>query len=226
MDNIVNQLKNDIINIKGIDKSLFKQTEIIYKENIRLKKITRNLSNVNYKFAHELSQTSQILQSLMEQAKHEISETNKILSKDFWRNLSSSLHKNQTFKPQSQEIYPKNNNPEDQEFLLNLIEKSSQEANEERMLRVRNKLDEVGDFLKYGEKDDHIENKLTEINLNKGILHDKNLSNQLTKNAEGIIRGLFGLLQKEQNEREVLKIKMMSMIRDKTMLGKRDTLIN
>ena len=212
MEETLGKLKKEMQGMKGLNQMLMKQTEVVFSENIRLKKTTRNLGAINVEFAKELVQSSQILQSLMNEAQNNISETSGILSKKFWKSLSTSLQEKTEGK---QEIYPKDYHPEDQEFLLNLIQKSSQEANEERMMKVRDNLEDMQKYLDSEEKKESL-----------GVLQGKGLKEQLKVNAEKIMTGLLSLWKQEKSEKQLMKVKMLSMVQSGNSLRKRDSMVN
>lgn len=210
MEETISKMKLDMKEMRGLNQVLMKQTEVVFCENIRLKKVSKHLGGINLGLIQELTDSSQILQSLIKEAQKNVLETSQILSKEFWKNLSSSVHKNKDCK----EILEEDHHLEDQELLLNMIQKSSQEQNEERMLKVRGNLEEIQEYL-------NREKEIFEETVQK-----EGLKEQLERNAQQIFKAMIGLWKKEKNQKEVIKMKILSMKGPSLQLKKRDSMIN
>lgn len=187
--------------LKLLKRSLLGKVEVVCRENLLLKKTTRDLSSINFYLSKELSQTSQLLQNLVQQAQHDLTQASQILSKQFWENLNGVWQGNLETATKNQELFPKTHSHEDQEYLLDLLDQSSAEAHEERLQRAKANLDDVVQFLENrGEGGPDC--------VSEDRWQAERIKEQLGKNAEQILNGMWGLWQKAERERNVVREKL------------------
>jgi hypothetical protein len=210
----LNNLDLKVTRIDHLKKSFFQKMNVMFLENKKLQKIVNILVSSNMLMSQELGKTSQIIQNLVNDAQKEVDKASEILSKKFWGSLTRSWEEKKLSNQDSDEIFSQGSNREDQEKLLDQMKQSSNEENEERMIKVKSTLEEVCDYLNQENEKDSLQQEKKEFNI---------VLQQLSLNGEQIVKGLWSLWQKEKEESKIIKLKLESVISNKSnLLGKRE----
>lgn len=208
---------------KLIKKSLFKQIGVVCLENLRLRKLSKNLGSVSMHLSRELSQSSSLLKGLVESAQQEIKEAGNILSRKFWQSIGEGVKNMSRDKSGDQDIFSKTQDPEIQEHLLYLMGQSSAEANEQRISRVKQNLTNVMQYLREGGEDCP---RLDDLEVLEDKEKGKRIRKQLKKNAEGLFRGVFCLWQRDREWSRLKGLKKQCIARNEAQLQKRAIMNN